>query len=109
MCTASPHRPPAAKKEEVEAYCRASERRRMKRNTRSRHSKTRRRNNRRFSRKRATRAARARAHKQRGGFYGQRPQPYATDTYWVAGEEEAPRVMTAEDIEQKRTEDDKGV
>jgi hypothetical protein len=47
--------------------------------------------------------------KQRGGFYGQRPQSYATDTYWVAGEEEAPRVMTAEDIERKRTEDDKAV
>jgi hypothetical protein len=56
-------------------------------------------------RKHATRMHR----KQRGGFYGQRPQPYATDTYWVAGEEEAPRVMTAEDIERKRTEDDKAV
>jgi hypothetical protein len=53
-------------------------------------------------RKRATRG-------QRGGYYGQRPQPYATDTYWVAGEEEAPRLMTAEEIQQKRTEDDKGV
>jgi hypothetical protein len=28
-------------------------------------------------------------------------------SYWVAGEEEAPRMMTAEEIEEKRTEDDK--
>jgi hypothetical protein len=77
----------------------------MKRNTRHRshrRSKTHRRKNRRFSRKRATRG-------QRGGFYAQRPKPYATDMYWVAGEEEAPRMMTAEEIEKKHTEDDKGV
>jgi hypothetical protein len=75
-----------------------------RRNTYRRRSKSRRRHNRKVSRKRMTRVQ-----KQRGGYYGARPQPYALDSYWVAGEEEAPRIMTAEEIQQKRMEDDKGV
>ena len=53
--------------------------------------------------RRASRLAR----KQRGGYYAYRPPSWALGSYWVAGEEEAPRMMTAEEIEEKRTEDDK--
>ncbi len=77
-----------------------------RRNTYKRRS-TRRRKNHRFSRKRATRATRGQ--KQRGGSLAYRLPSWATGSYWVAGEEEAPRIMTAEEIEEKRTEDDKGV
>lgn len=68
---------------------------------------TRRRKNRRFSRKRLIRATKGQ--KQRGGSLAYRPPSWATASYWVAGEDEAPRIMTAEEIEEKRTEDDKGV
>lgn len=50
----------------------------------------------------------ARGQRQRGGFFAYRPANYALSSYWVAGEEEAPRLMTAKQIEEKRTEDDKG-
>ncbi len=72
-----------------------------RRNTYKRRT-TRRRKNHRFSRRRATRGQ-----KQRGGYYAYKPPSWALGSYWVAGEEEAPRMMTAEEIKEKRTEDDK--
>jgi hypothetical protein len=85
----------------------------MRRNTYKRRS-TRRRKNHRFSRRRATRGNEHRrasrlTRRQRGGYYAYKLPPWALGSYSVAGEDEAPRMMTAEEIEEQRTEDDKGI